>query len=140
MGIDVYLMRREDRPTGQSADVAGTPIEIESAKHPSHRFSVGYFFSSYNEGGIEQVLKRARLKGLHWIFNVDKQSEVTPDWALALTRVNRTIEKYSTYLAFIYRQENATDWYLEALEIIKETIEYVLMQPDRDKFYLRWSG
>ena len=31
-------------------------------------------------------------------------------------------------------------WYLCALEIVKETIEYVLSQPDMDKYYLHWSS
>ncbi len=138
MGIDVYLMRRQDGADAPSAE--GTAVERDSAKYPAHRFSVGYFFSAYNDGGIEQVLKRARLHGLHWIFNVSNEYEVTPDWDVALARVNETIEKYSAYLVFAYRQREATDWYLQALEIVKETIEYVLAQPDRDRFYLRWSG
>jgi len=32
------------------------------------------------------------------------------------------------------------DFYLQALEIVKETIEYVLAQKDDKKYYLHWSG
>lgn len=31
-------------------------------------------------------------------------------------------------------------WYLDALKIVQETIEYVLAQPDKEKFWLHWSG
>jgi len=32
------------------------------------------------------------------------------------------------------------DWYLKALEIVQETIEYVLKQPDPQNYYLHWSS
>lgn len=32
------------------------------------------------------------------------------------------------------------DWYIQALEIVVETCEYVLSQEDSDKYYLHWSG
>jgi hypothetical protein len=32
------------------------------------------------------------------------------------------------------------DWYRQALEIVEETIDYVLAQPDPHKFYLCWLG
>lgn len=41
-----------------------------------------------------------------------------------------------TYVIF----EGENKFYIEALEIIKETIEYVLSQTDRNKYYLHWSG
>jgi len=31
-------------------------------------------------------------------------------------------------------------WYFQALEIVKETIEYVLRKRDKNKYYLHWSG
>jgi len=41
----------------------------------------------------------------------------------------------------VTREESSPgDWYLQALEIIRETIQYVLAQPDRRKFSLSWSG
>lgn len=32
------------------------------------------------------------------------------------------------------------DWYLTALRIVKETIEYVLAQPDKENYFVAWSG
>jgi hypothetical protein len=42
-------------------------------------------------------------------------------------------------LYVIFRHEHL-DFYLQALEIVLETIEYVLGQPDVDKYYLDWSS
>lgn len=36
--------------------------------------------------------------------------------------------------------EGENSWYLTALKIVKETIEYVLSQPDKEKYYLHWSS
>jgi hypothetical protein len=32
------------------------------------------------------------------------------------------------------------DWYLQAVEIMIATVEYVLAQSDKEKYYLHWSG
>lgn len=37
-------------------------------------------------------------------------------------------------------EEDHLDWYVQALEIVIETCEYVLSQEDSDKYYLHWSG
>ena len=36
--------------------------------------------------------------------------------------------------------EGDNDWYINALEIVKETIEYVLGKDNIDQYYLHWSG
>lgn len=41
-----------------------------------------------------------------------------------------------TYVVF----EGENQWYVTALKIVKETIEYVLNQSDKDKYYLHWSS
>jgi len=38
------------------------------------------------------------------------------------------------------KKENGLSWYVHALEIVKETIEYVMKQPDQNLYYLHWSG
>lgn len=43
----------------------------------------------------------------------------------------------------VYEQETKAgeeDWYLTALKIVRESIEYVLAQPDKQHFYMAWSG
>lgn len=51
-------------------------------------------------------------------------------------------KKFNTeclYVVYKADQENYK-WYVNALEIVKETINFVLAQPDKEKYYLRWSG
>jgi hypothetical protein len=36
--------------------------------------------------------------------------------------------------------EGDNEWYIQALEIVQETIEFVLSQPDKDKYFLHWSS
>ncbi|ATI15710.1 hypothetical protein [Bordetella phage vB_BbrM_PHB04] len=46
-----------------------------------------------------------------------------------------------TYI--VYEKESGDgkeDWYLTAIKIVRETCEYVIAQPDRQHFYLVWSG
>ena len=40
----------------------------------------------------------------------------------------------------IYKLQDGNKYYLQALEIVKETIEYVLAQENPQAYYLRWSG
>lgn len=40
----------------------------------------------------------------------------------------------------IYKPKDANKFYLQALEIVKETIEYVLAQKNPQEYYLSWSG
>ena len=40
----------------------------------------------------------------------------------------------------IAENEEAYDWYLEALEVVEETIDYVLAQDDPENYCLHWSG
>lgn len=41
---------------------------------------------------------------------------------------------------FLIYEDKGMAWYLEALEIVLETIEHVLSQPDKDKYVLHWSS
>lgn len=36
--------------------------------------------------------------------------------------------------------EGENQWYINALKIVRETIEYVLAKDDKEKYYLHWSG
>jgi hypothetical protein len=215
-----------------------TKIKNNSALYPDHMFKIGYFRSSYNEGGIDRIMRNLGLPTLSNLFRVtDGEYEFTPDWKTSLTRtvdaitrytahlngksgdlavtkvvgnmfsdptewpsseaaalkiVERELEKYDpskkddfstgnysnrdgefifgdplevvamipgtresimaklhsqssmeavTYI--VYRKKRETgekDWYLKALEIVKETIEWVLGQSDPENYYFHWSG
>ena len=222
--IDEILGAAEDR------------IEEPSTKYPEHLFKIGYFRSSYNNSGINRILRERVGEDLYSIFEVDRSSlyRIVPDWTNALKQVNKVIstlkaeikhsgkfsvhetpdnwrflfssppniniltqrkaldifmEQYVTWKegrkaspfegngygngygvfwdkkplklrAEIYgyrkswgEQNNIPityliiegdgkelNWYLEALEIVKETIEYVLSSPHPERFYLTWSS
>lgn len=192
-------------------------IENNSAKYPEHMFKIGYFRSSYNEGGINSILRNFGLPDLQAIFEVDSEEHfVQPDWKKCIERVEGVIkdlqgkgnfrihpvfpeklssenlqnspsealdifinqkndderEKKYNYTSkegefffekpmnvvalipgksrYIFQsnpcvfvvteEEDANKWYIESLEIIKETMEYVLAQENISQYYLRWSG
>jgi hypothetical protein len=220
MGLDVYLYKADRVPTNKDLDedqpdfepFKETEIEFPSKLHPEHYFKVGYFRSSYNESGINTVMRNWGGMDLYDIFDVDIDYIVTPDWQKALKKVNKALEKYEKHLsspngkysittmynfrdgvvndaaeAFdIFKKErerncsfdsyscsNGTfymgnplklvgfingksgetflvyeneedklkdNWYYKALEIVKETIEYVLDQKDGMKYYFHWSS
>lgn len=195
-------------------------IEQDSAKHPKHYFKIGYFRSSYNDGGFNSYAQRLGIPSLNEIFdNEDGEYEFVPDWAKArdaavdaltvlrkkdfgfdvvsiepnvflgppkITSDNEALLAFRkqfdtwadrkdgngftayengegmfnvkgmtihaaipgictkmrqpipcTYLVVKRDEEN---WYAQALEIVIETCNYVLEQPDRANYYLHWSG
>jgi hypothetical protein len=50
------------------------------------------------------------------------------------------MDEPDTPCLYVIFQHEHLDFYLQALEIVLETIEYVLGQPDVDKYYLDWSS
>lgn len=192
-------------------DSQKTKIEFDSKTNPEHYFKIGYFRSSYNDGGMNRVLENLGIDGLYEIFEPKDRYEFQPNWAMALPKVSRAIRQlesrpnlrcfdvsenifgthslpqsekeaidiymeqkkrtnsFGSYsnrdgqffmdeplkvFALINGETNVlgkrkcvyvvTDgentFYLEALKIVKETIEYVLSQPDKEKYYLHWSS
>jgi len=190
-------------------------VREPSAQYPSHLFDMGYFRSSYNPRGINQVLRRVGVPDLYDIFGAGDKYELTPDWGASKVRAEQAIEALKAYMASdighfnvitvaarpmlgpasprtpydalqafaeerkrapafpdgyssgrgefwpkgttIYAaipgqtvlgepalhlvcEDNGLDWYLQALEIVLETIDYVLAQPDTDDYYLMWSA
>lgn len=189
-------------------------IEINSSLYPEHYFKIGYFRSSYNDGGINRILDNLGVMGLYEIFIPNDEYCFQPDWNECLKRVEkalRQLNKKGNYRCFdvtenmfgqpnlpqsekeaiqividelthkesqftaysnnkgifylkeplpvialiqgennmfgkkkctyvVTKDEENNSWYRQALEIVKETIEYVLAQPDKEKYYLHWSS
>jgi hypothetical protein len=193
-----------------------TSIEEHSKLYPEHGFKVGYFRSSYNNSGINGILKDLEIPDLYDIFEPGDEYEFSPDWETALNVVqssinllkkdkgyrietissnmfapddvmenprhalkvfNKILKENSkskdsfkwfsnrdghfyldskglqvhsllpgkdfmgrpcTYA--VYKLKDGNKYYLQALEIVKETIEYVLAQENPQAYYLRWSG
>lgn len=80
MGLDVYLYHGEEC------------IEIDSAKYPDHLFKVGYFRSSYNEGGFNHVVRDLIGIDLGDIFDTDNQYELNPDWNKAKSHAEESLK------------------------------------------------
>lgn len=188
-------------------------IEMKHPDYPDHYFNIGYFLSSYNEGGIERILRNLGLPTMHDVFGKeDEEYCFRPDWEKSLIAVEELIERFKTEGAYriraishnifkdpattpssaeaaleIFRRELAkmphefnysnsdgefclsekekvlafipgtqkilrtapcvyvvtesdNTWYIQALEIVRDTCKHVLAQKDKEKYYLHWSG
>lgn len=182
--------------------------ERDSDIDPEHLFKIGYFRSSYNESGINSVLRDLGLLDLYGIFEqVGEEYCFKPNWDNALANTIETISalknappfgvhdlysfgigsydisdgkdaleifmkekethknggsysnqkgefylteplkvhgfiegrKYNNRCIFVITDANY-DWHITALEIVKQTIEWVLCQKDKSQYYLHWSG
>ena len=188
-------------------------VEIDHPDYPDHYFKIGYFRNSYNEAGIQRILKNLDLPTLDDVFNTsDGEYYVKPDWQKALENVESLISEFKKKGAYRVRAvypekfggevpkseaealkifqeeidkhegkcdynysnvkgefsfhepqkvlamipgqnyifndrpctfiitESDNTWYIQALEIVKETCKFVLSKEDKEKYYLRWSG
>ena len=193
---------------------AGKRINTNSKKYPDHLFKVGYFRSSYNASGFNQVTEQRGLSTLYDIFPEAGLEEryIQPNWKDAKKRVHEGIAKFEEFLKterakysvefvsgidkvksekdamevflrmkkekhfsgsfssregefhlnkplkvygfvpgnrrfpfgdgmfVIYQQTQETLlWYLQALEVVEETIDFVLNAKNRT-FAFSWSG
>jgi len=59
-------------------------VRLDSAQYPDHLFKIGYWRSSYNQGGLNSYLRRLGLPTL-WVLNPKDEYEFTPDWGQALS-------------------------------------------------------
>ena len=210
-------------------DPAKQKIEIDSAKYPDHYFKVGYFRSSYNDGGLNRVLGNMVGEDLYSIFGRGNNDDYSfqPKWETVKLNALNTIKKFDEFVEtndgsyrvseFGYNEfsgspnsfpvdnerkaldvfldelkkdkkrthddsrwyenihgsfffgkpkevvaiisgvkkrifvdeklpcsyvvwKDDVSWYRWALEIVVETCDYVLSQPDQDKYYLHWSS
>ena len=80
-----------------------TKIEIDSALYPDHMFKIGYFRSSYNDGGIERVLFNMGLGNMDWIFGYTEDEpgyEFCPNWNESLKRAKEILLKLKEMSAY----------------------------------------
>ena len=207
-----------------------TKINEPSAKYPDHYFKIGYFRSSYNDGGINSVMRSLGLSDLYAIVagTSKPEYEFVPDWgavkircAEAIAAIKAKIEDpISAFFAFHVRgeslradalkepltsqeavlkffdydlkrwaqepknefmggdysnahgyfsrdgltvhallagsnflsptgvwvvaktsgKEHRLTWYLQAIEIVEETCDFVLSKPDPQNYYVNWSS
>lgn len=204
-------------------------VELNSTLYPDHMFKIGYFRSSYNDSGINRVMRNLIGIDLYDIFPEAKEKDayqIQPDWNAALERSQTALQKMhdlvvegNTYKVFALddfmfvdentpyserqalqaflkekdkwsknKQEDKLNfdsysnrlgtfhmadplevvafikgkkeygnkgdityviyksstediiWYIQAMEIVVETIKYVLGSGEPEKFAMRWSG
>lgn len=76
-------------------------VQRNSEKHPEHMFKVGYFRSSYNDGGINSILRAAIGQDLYSIFVGEgrpEQYRFAPDWKASLERAKAVREAFTDHL------------------------------------------
>lgn len=198
-------------------------VNLPSAKYPEHYFKIGYFRSSYNDGGIDSYFRRLGLPDLHEIMGRgdDDEYRFAPDWKASKDRAIETLARLDAMpntdidvmgicanefigverlpkneaearaivleeignpskafeawssangsfypkgldviglvpgltdgftktmfgkavpCVYVAYKKNDNGFYRQALEIIVETCDHVLSQPDPQAFYLHWSG
>lgn len=70
-------------------------IEKPSKKYPEHLFKVGYFRSSYNPSGINNVMRQRGLPTLDEIMGAPSDEyEFTPDWKASKLRAVGALDSY----------------------------------------------
>lgn len=191
-------------------DVRKVEIQKDSVRDPEHLFKLGYFRSSYNDGGINRISENTTGITLYTVFGVDDEYEVRPDWTMARVRCVEWIEKlkaaprlrcstihttnmftapptaddanavqmaaeelkqthfggdgWSSQKGHFYPkglkivaaipgidvfkepavhlvyEDEGFDWYITAAEIVLETIDFVLAQPNPEAYVLHWSS
>lgn len=222
LGLDDY---------GSATSSERESISIDSAKYPEHYWKVGYWRSSYNESGINNVLKSAVGTDLYDIVQPpDGEYEFQPNWAKVKKRATSVLKQFKqhvknvdgyritkiqpnmfmgfdklpksefealneftkvrtehakhhrtgsdfnwfsngigeyflgehmqlaaaipgidehhfsgkpmpvTYLVYKFEDDDGYNHYIQSLEILIETCDFALAQPDVDKLYLAWSG
>lgn len=214
----------------QDSSLARKQIEFNDERYPDHYFKIGYFRSSYNSSGINNVLGKLINLTLYDLFPTEKDADSyyrQPDWNQSKELTQQAIEtlektigagndyhvlrvSYNALISLeeqtvsseqeaiqllikkkresggnfscregefffdkplqvcgiirgaepnIIRQvtkndntkepcfyvvykhgEDGLSWYVQALEIVKATCEYVLSQPDPQKYRLHWSS
>lgn len=100
MGLDVYLKKVPDGIDPNTDDEtsydACEDIQMDSKIHPENICSLGYFRSSYNQGGINSVL--ANLLGensdLYWIFKPNDEYVFFPEWEKSLERAKDVLKRF----------------------------------------------
>lgn len=227
-----YLARKRAWSEAQHLDEDGEPdvremVKVKSALHPDHMFEIGYFRSSYNEGGIERILNDRVGRSLEDVFPGDDEARVrVVDWSAALGRAKALRDDFVGHLAthgsfrviraehnhfvplselptheraalavfqthrlrerhpvsssdygcrdgdfflgerglrvraiipgtksalfgatdqpqpcqYVIVEADDFDWYTKALDVVVESCEWVLAQPDPERFVQHWSG
>lgn len=107
----------------QALELFGQQLEKSNQQSEKHNWSTkdgGFFFSGHLK--VHAIITKT--------FNPSDANDL----------VGRIINRPSVFVVYEKESEDKEDWYLTALKIVRESIEYVLSQPDKDDFFLTWSA
>lgn len=100
----------------------------------------GVFDGNYSNRDGEFNLKES-LKVVAFIPGTNSVLGTQPCTYVVYKKADEELEtdiKVGQVTSKLDRKEK--DWYLQALEVTRETIEYVLSKPDPQNYYVHWSG
>lgn len=113
-------------------------IEKDHPEYPKHMFKIGYFRSSYNDSGIERILRNHELPTLSVIFNAKDEYKFRPDWEMCLIRCENTIkmfEEKNPVKAIPIYFENDSEVKSELDAVNAYSKEYKTHLGEREKMY-----
>lgn len=138
----------------KSLDRAVEALEILKSKHPYRCFKVGYneFMGRPSDHPIKnerdamevfmKVLERDDNVGRCNYSNRNGEFFIKENLKVValIPGVSKRffVDEYLPCVNVIYESNN--EWYIQALEIVIETINFVLSQENKDQYYLCWSG
>lgn len=75
-------------------------VELDSALHPGHMFKIGYLRSSYNDGGLDNILRTMLDTDLSTMFGVSREDyHVKPDWQKALAACKEARDRFAAHVS-----------------------------------------
>lgn len=123
----------ECTPDGECTKYEKYEVELPSKTNPEHNWSIGYWRSSYNDAGTNNVL---RSMGLPTLYDIVKPEDhayyVQPDWEATKARATEVLGKYTQMMeqlgdvhveAIDMRDVEAPSSKAEALEVYKKHLE-----------------
>jgi hypothetical protein len=100
-----------------------------SKLYPKNEFNgLGHFHTNIHN---EIIGDRSGTSLTYILGRRGASSEFHPNWKTALVRADQAIEKQ--------RKKDKEHWYMHLLEIVRETIQFVLSQPNPKQFFVQWS-
>lgn len=110
--------------------VSITPNLFSGAKVTSEAMALEMFKKE-----LEDKTNRASYSNLNGEFYMDKPLEVVA----LLPGISKIMgERPCTYA--VYKNQNGNDWYIQALEVVQEMLEFILAHEKPHEFYMYWSG
>ena len=118
-------------------------IYLDSKKYPNHQFKIGYFKGIFSDLTFNSILDEMDVPDLYDIFDKREDDLYLPDWNKCLERIQKSLDEFNSCIDEDWKLiEDLTgrgfEWHRQALEIVKETIEYVLSTSEINEYYLSW--